>query len=670
LSFFALLPPGPSRTVRSAGSVRFACPARIGALALIALAAAFAVLPRAARADTAFLSDGRRIEGSIVKDSPERLEMITRGGRLTISRTEATWRIERDTPARNTLREVDSALRRDSLLDAEKGLREAMSEGLALSEARRWCVAHEKPLGKAFEHASRPDIIAWSELTRSLTGLTTATLPANAPADPPSVPDGWTTATLLSCQSDALPTSASHGARPFRPAPPGEQRDFILLMTRILSPTDERQVAIALLEGLDDATLRGLIPAAPFVEPLLIKEISLRLATADFRRAGELMRLLEGANLASAKPCRLLAVLRWSSLARESLEFDRALEVLRSHVAPVAPSLASERMVATLVDARRRLPAQGRYADAIGLYERWGAQLPDANTAGAIASLYHDWGEELLAEGQPSEARAALTEYLRRKPDGDDSVLAVCDFQERFAALGPASYADCFRLGQWAVERDLVPQAIVAFERAAGREELREPATEQIQLLRQNAARAHLDRCLKWLERGEPQQALDELGKFPFYPETRTLLPEMQRLRKACSAEIARRAGLRPVQAEALYQDAERRFGLGERDAAVKDLRTILKDYADTPAADRAHEFLGVATAHMLLETLEGSASAAGAGAPLAVGATRGSEDEVHGLLHDLGQGAETGRPAATAQAPSGAESIDAPSAAGEADLF
>ena len=72
--------------------------------------------------------------------------------------------------------------------------------------------------------------------------------------------------------------------------------------------------------------------------------------------------------------------------------------------------------------------------------------MPDANAADVVASLYHDWGRELLAEGRPKEARVVLTEYLRRRPDGDASVLDLCEFQERFAALGPEDCAELFQL--------------------------------------------------------------------------------------------------------------------------------------------------------------------------------------------------------------------------------
>ena len=86
-----------------------------------------------------------------------------------------------------------------------------------------------------------------------------------------------------------------------------------------------------------------------------------------------------------------------------------------------------------------------------------------------------------------------------------------------------------------------------------------------------------------------------------------SLRAEIRRLTKLSSAESIRRDQLRPVQAEALYQDAERRFLLGERQSAMADLRKVLEQYDDTPAAARAREFLRFAQLRSLLEQLEGA---------------------------------------------------------------
>ena len=149
-------------------------------------------------------------------------------------------------------------------------------------------------------------------------------------------------------------------------------------------------------------------------------------------------------------------------------------------------------------------------------------------------------------------------------------------------------------------------QRIEAYERAAENKQLRPLANEQMELLRDRRVLKQLETCTEWFEKGNPHRALEEIRKFEFMPVSRRLQPEIDKLRRLCHNEIARRAGLRPVTAETLFQEAQRRFYAGEVDAAEEGLRQVLRFFPETPAAERTREFLHYVETRNRINRLEG----------------------------------------------------------------
>ena len=129
---------------------------------------------------------------------------------------------------------------------------------------------------------------------------------------------------------------------------------------------------------------------------------------------------------------------------------------------------------------------------------------------------------------------------------------------------------------------------------------------DPIALLRDRLVLTHLELCTKIFEQGQPHRALKEMDKFEFLPVSRRLQPEIDKLRMLCLQEMGRRDSLRPVHAETMFQDSQRRIFGGDVETGMEGLRQVLEFYGDTPAAERARQFLRYIETRRQIRRLEG----------------------------------------------------------------
>lgn len=603
-----------------------------------------------AAADVVLLQDGRRIEGILTREAADRIEIQTGGGKVTLSGSLLeSARVERESQARNAVLQAGFDLGRGKGEEAEEQLSRALEGGISAPEARAWCVAHRRSLKGLLDSPSPATRSTWIAMVRRLGGLpaeprqvlvasnpteTSPGLPEaevsagederspSQSASAPSLPadDKAGTGSAEAAHGESLATSESISFSPTPDELPDEERDFLLAMAEMFHATGQSLVAADLVEHLSPAALGRAALSLGFVQSAMLTQVKERLNAHDFRGASDAIGRMQTADLPITDGCQSLLLIRWATFERERGRFDRALQVLDARLKPSQPEVAKELMQKHLAEARKTLVEAGRYDETIALYEEWGdaAELRDAR--GVCSDLYRQWGERLLQEGHPAEARKAFEQHLRLNPTASPAPLDLCDFRVRFAALGPRDHGSAFELGEWAAERGLISEAIRAFELAAGDERLRSVAEERISLLQTTIADAHMARCLEWFEKGDPQRALAELDQFPFVPSQRKMQLEIERLRRLCFQEIERREKTKPVECEILFQDAQRRYYLGDSEQAVRDVKRLLRQYGDTPAAEPMRAFLRHAEARSQIEKLDGapasSADAMSAPAP------------------------------------------------------
>ena len=615
--------------------------------------------PVVVQADSIELRNGQRFEGIIIREDGDKVDIETSGGRLSLGR-ERIQRVDRESDGLNGLRRAEQTLRRGKSGEAIRQVEEAIRGGVAPADVRHWCVSRQSLLNHAVGPADLAAQGEWVLLFRRLADLptstsaessntnkeTTFTIPVLSNLDeiiPTSTPLVSVTPAPSVSSASELPSKeellkrgqAIFAAAASRRAAAGKEKDsttqtavatptavveislpleqseFLLTMAKMLEEKGERRTAAQMMGRLDSQTMLQAMKTEDFVQPLIIELVKDQLDAYDFESASNLISRMEGAGMVGGEACRILLFLRWSSFERHHGEFENALEVLSKRLAPLSPSLARERMQATLSEAGEELAAKDSYEEAVSLYEKWGNLLTPSATKEALATLYHDWGKYLLEQKEPDKARPVLQKYLGLAPDGDRSLLDLCDYNVKLLALDPRDFASHYELGQWAADHGLATEAIQSYELAAAHPELRAPAEQQIANLQERIAVTHMDRCMKFYEKGDPKRALEELGKFPYLPAARKMELEITNLRNLCFAEIGRRSALQEVQAQTLLQDAQRHFFLGQRKTAIEQLEKILDTYPKAPVVDEAREFLKYVRTRIEVERLEGASELA-----------------------------------------------------------
>ncbi|MFW6286671.1 MAG: hypothetical protein ACOC29_01895, partial [Candidatus Sumerlaeota bacterium] len=555
-----------------------------------------------ALADIIYLQDGRKVGGIVLRESDELVILEAGSGRVELPR-ESVAKIERESEGMRQLRRAEFDLIHRRPVEAERRLYQAMDMGVTPYMVRLWCIQHQGKLERNLTDNKLAGLDGWAALTRELAGL-------EAGREIRELPDKVVvTEEYLGDPRDVF------GSVPESPSPdptPGNIRDFSLVMAPIFVGTVHQGLAAELLLSLDNASLRAWAKDDSFLRDSLVRRASRLLNRGRFREAWVLAARMDAIGMRAAEGVRVLTILRWASLARKAGLYQKALEVLETSLLPINRIIARERMVATVLDARKKLPETGRFDTLIGIYEKYGDELPGLNARHTMGALYRQWGQVLLDAGQPEAAKRAFEHFYQLRPGTDYHWIDRCDYAARAADLEDEDFAGRFRLGEWAAEKGLLSKAVEAYQAAAQHPKLEKLSLERVKILREQIGLEHLERCIAWLEQGDPEQALDEIKKFEFFPETWHMREDVNRLRESAAREVGRRAKIRAVQAESLLQDAERRFFLGEREDAMQQMRTVMEQYNGTPAADRATEFMPFARARVMLERFEGGDVAEG----------------------------------------------------------
>ncbi|MFP4382023.1 MAG: hypothetical protein ACLFUS_16095 [Candidatus Sumerlaeia bacterium] len=522
-----------------------------------------------AHGDTIVLDSGREFRGIVNSRTPSSIQLRTSAGLIELP-LDRVVREEKDTPLENALLQAEFSLVGSKGEEAARHVAEAMAAGLSTTEFRRWLQKKAPIISMGLQNA------------------------------PSAVRDNWR---RLIFQASELSTDDSQTS-------PSLSADYLVAMAGLLDRIDEKDSALRMIEKLPALDLRIADAQQEWMRPLLMDRLEALLENQEFERALYLVEKMEAAKLGVGKPSRILLGLRWAAYERGRMNYDTALRILRKRVRPLSPALGQERMRTVLLEGRTNLTRLGRFQEALELYRDWGMQVLQKSTGDIRAEIYREWGHYLLENQEYDKAREAYDNYYRLHkgdmPEDGRPLIDRVTFQERFDHLEPHQYANAFELGEWAAKNKLPEQAIKAFQQAAGHSSLRDLAQEQIDTLQKNIALERLDACISYYEQGDPHRALEEMKKLDNYTEDPEIQKRMERLRRICSNELQRRNALRPVQAQTLYEDAKRRFMLGENQSVIQDLKIIIRQYEDTEVANMAAQLLEQVLLRVQMQKLEG----------------------------------------------------------------
>ncbi len=549
-------------------------------------------------ADMLILKNGQRIDCLIQSEDNKFIVFQTSGGELQLHKDQIA-KIERQSVVTNTLHKATFQLRRSQTNNAIQYIEEAIELGAEDMQIRDWFLYNQPRLSLMLKKMLPREREPWRTYSTKVVDV-----------EPPTV------------QVLINDSSTSFTLAPLFSAPPKanlrnttkEEQLYLLEFAELWNTLDEKDLAVKFLDQLSTETLRANKTNRPFIKETLTFNILKNLRVGDLQQAAAAINTLQAAGYEqNAKAHRMLLILRADTIERKSGNYDAALNLLYQQLLPVSPTLAHERMAATLDLGLKEMINSKKFSDALKLLNRWAKKSNTRNPQLVEATILEKWGQALLKEKKPKRARDKFMLAFQLDPKRDTSILKHCDFEIRMLELSPTDYAGAYKTGQWAIEQGLISDAIRAFEHARKYSALYAAAEKQIFLLYDQIANDYFQRCLEHFENGDPEKTLEELNKMPAIPSTDRLGPRIRRLRSLCYQEINRRITNDVVQAEILYQNSERDYYLAEtlqqRIAAISDMKHLREIYPGTPIIKRVNYFIRQAQTQIRLEERIGTST-------------------------------------------------------------
>lgn len=521
---------------------------------------AFVATTTGAVAETIHFKNGRRLDGEIV--SREQGKVTIRYGGAVMSVNEADIaRIEGGEAWQPPLLRARAALRGGQCLSGVETLLDALKQGAPGDEIER--------------------VVKDSSLA----------LLNGANRLPPEDTKPFREGILALAASDRVTTGTKFlGAQILHQA---EDRDGVLAVLRGIGPDwfAERPRELEWSRRMIETDIRRLAGAGAYDGALE------RIEFLDY--------LIPGAGGERALPAMLLAR---SAAARREGNLIGALRIVIDDLAPLSPEIARNRASQMIGEIRYRALDSGRHREGrealAGALERYPVEayaawldLLEAEAQRAIDAGDH--AAALTLAGQVPQAEQ--TELLR-------TIALRAEYLRRLAELPPGDPLALFRLGQWCGENDLLDEAIHTFAETRRNEALRAVSDDETRLLVARRDAKLLEQALALYDEGRLTEVLERTEKILLNPDRKSAVnDEALRLDALVRKEMKTDTKRRPYLAEVFYQNAEREYYQGMMDEALETTLMILKQFGDTPAANRAQALLPDILRSLELAYVEGS---------------------------------------------------------------
>lgn len=504
--------------------------------ALLAVAAGLAVgfIPAKASADKIVLLNGREITGVIEASTPERVTLKTAQGVVSFATSTVASQI-RDSAQQNQLVCARLALSKGdfanglSLLNALDGTPEEISQA---DDILRQV---SEQLVSAAPSVSREDVNRFAKYVTSR-------------STPPPEDIRFLLVRFLAARGDS-PQATDY----LRTLP----QDFLLSSSQARKTAADillTDIKHNLTSGAPDSSLQNLETLSR------IAPDTLGTASVTFLYLGESGKLTQGAH------------------------YDKALALLGQHVQPTAPALAFKEALRVLEEAQRHTSG----SRLMELYESVEHDYSAQFCTPELVEVYEKHARQLTDSAHFDEADALADRLSALDAEAGARLQHRVEFLRRKSQTAPSDILANYRLGTWAKERKLNEEALEQFRRVQNAPELRENAKLQIELIELERQKNDFALVQEEFDNGHYEQAIRSAQEFC------ARHPEGDYAKKAQTAiELARyrmrkASELRPAEADALYQNAERLALQGRSAEAWTALNRLATDYADTPASRQA----------------------------------------------------------------------------------
>lgn len=519
-----------------------------------------AIAPNVSVGDTITLTNGQVVEGVILKENDERLIVRNSGGEFSVSRGKIL-KVERELHADNLLRELQEALQFADLDLAKTKTRLSLEAGVPQEQVNELWRNYSENMVQTLRNAT----LSNRALARS---------------------------SLLELQTDDVFTTAT-----------------LFDVSRIYHALNAADESAATLALVDDETLTSTPGMAQAANAFLPRLARLLQQQNRFTESLEVLERLRPLNDQAASNHQVILGLVESAEARRRENFLEAMRLIRNQIEPLSPTVAANRMELTLRELMKWAIREQRELEARKAIHQYAQQLvPDAANA-ALSELILSTLDRLIQAAMYEEVFAtvnALTPSEANNPEITQRE-ALARFRLQYKSIEREDPLQLLELALDAKEKGLQQEAVELLLVLQKNPYFKETALQQTFLIREEQDIEILNRALEAFDAGEMERTIEICATLSEDENRHSpQMDEIKRLAGLARKEIVVQQKARPYQAEALYQEAERGYHLSELDNSYTLIDTILEQYPETPAAERAGRLLIDVSKAYELELLEG----------------------------------------------------------------
>jgi hypothetical protein len=494
-----------------------------------------------ARADAIVLKNGNKLEGILLWQRNGKTQIKTSGGVHTLDDS-IIARIDKDAPSRESMIEVEMALRRHDVCGALRLLAQSLDESGEKSDSIEEFIKNAKNLP--------------AELAELKTDKRQEAATALRKVEPSitSVPDGKA------------------------------------LIAKCWQSLGEEMRASQAYSELPAAFLKDRPDLQENAISFLTSRIRSSMTSDEFDKVLEMIDGLARVSPDRAKQWEVSAYFQWGARKRDKGDFEGALKIYAGRMMEKSPLIAKDRIEYTLQQLREGIKSEKDYKEAIRLHEAYGMQGAPASTLPALGDLYFKYGRFLFDKGRYADARAAFEKYYDVLEAKDRLWSQRSDYKQRLDALKPDDANGRYELGKFCHDNGLLIEAEEMFKEAGKDETLKVNAEIQLKIVHEERELQLAESAKRSYEAGQYIQTVSACMDFQKDFADSDLLPDMNKLLEDTRARMEEAKGQRPSEAEALYQQAERDLLKQQYLQSLQTIDTVLKDYSDTPSAKRAVE--------------------------------------------------------------------------------
>ncbi len=361
------------------------------------------------------------------------------------------------------------------------------------------------------------------------------------------------------------------------------------ILAQVFHSADDSETALAQLVRIGPEAIRGDEAMRKWTASVLRAEVRRLARRAEFDEAIERAAMLEDLTGLSRGGQLPVVHLARASQARQRGDFALALMTLANDLAPVAPEIARNRAALVLRDMEAWAAATGRYAEARAALMSIARTMPFE----ALASdqrLYAAEATAFLDRGRPAEAFALLDAIEEADLSPDLAALKLrADYERRAAAVDQQDPMALLELGRWCAARELLDEGVALFRRVTDNPAVRDIAIAQLQVVEEARDLRDLHRAMELYDRGLAREAAEVTARLKADGiASRPAGAEAEKLDRIARRDLESEERRRPYLAEVAYQQAERAYYTEDYDRALETLDVVLRQYPETPAAERA----------------------------------------------------------------------------------